>query len=116
MWPRWFCTGLRRRLVLDTLFLNNLSEVERYFGLSFKTIKSRLGGSLDVAASERALRAARTTMTAAKVLGSHDAARSYMHTRNFALGGGTPAELVKTAEGERLVLNELHAQAEGGPL
>jgi uncharacterized protein (DUF2384 family) len=50
------------------------------------------------------------------VLGSFDAARKYMHTRNFALGGSTPTELIKTAEGERLVLNELQAQAEGGPL
>lgn len=55
-------------------------------------------------------------MTAAEVLGSYDAARAYMHTRNFALGGATPAEFIKTPEGERTVLNELHAQAEGGPL
>ena len=51
-----------------------------------------------------------------KTLGSFDAARDYMHTRNFALGGATPAYLVKTSDGERIVLNELHAHAEGGPL
>lgn len=103
-------------LVSSAMFLNNLADVEKFFGLSFKTIKARLGGSLDTAASERAMRAARATMTAAQVLGSYDAARAYMHARNFALGGATPAELVKTSEGERIVLNELHAQAEGGPL
>ena len=103
-------------LVSSAMFLSNLADAEKFFGLSFKTIKSRLGGSLDTAASERAMRAARATMTAAEVLGSYDAARAYMHTRNFALGGATPAELVKTSDGERIVLNELHAQSEGGPL
>lgn len=103
-------------LVSSAMFLSNLADAEKFFGLSFKTIKARLGGSLDTAASERAMRAARTTMTAAEVLGSYDAARAYMHTRNFALGGATPAELVKTSDGERIVLNELHAQAESGPL
>lgn len=103
-------------LVSSAMFLSNLADAEKFFGLSFKTIKARLGGSLDTAASERAMRAARSTMTAAEVLGSYDAARAYMHTRNFALGGATPAELVKTSDGERIVLNELHAQAEGGPL
>lgn len=103
-------------LVSSAMFLSKLSDAEKFFGLSFKTIKARLGGSLDTAASERAMRAARTTMTAAEVLGSYDAARAYMHTRNFALGGATPAELVKTSDGERIVFNELHAQAEGGPL
>jgi putative toxin-antitoxin system antitoxin component (TIGR02293 family) len=103
-------------LVSSAMFLSNLADAEEFFGLSFKTIKARLGGSLDTAASERAMRAARATMTAAEVLGSYDAARAYMHTRNFALGGATPAELVKTSDGERIVLDELHAQAEGGPL
>ena len=103
-------------LVSSAMFLSTLADAEKFFGLSFKTIKARLGGSLDTAASERAMRAARATMTAAEVLGSYDAARAYMHTRNFALGGATPAELVKTSDGERIALNELHAQAEGGPL
>lgn len=103
-------------LVSSAMFLSNMSEVEDYFGITFKTIKARLEGSLDTAASEKAMRAARATITAAEVLGSYDAAREYMHTRNFALGGAKPVELVKTADGERLVLDELHAQAESGPL
>ena len=103
-------------LISASMFLNTLADVERYFGISFKTIKARLGSTLDTAASERVMRAARATLTAAQVLGTFDAARAYMHTRNFALGGATPAELVKTADGERIVLNELQAHAEGGPL
>ena len=103
-------------LISASMFLNTLADVERYFGISFKTIKARLGSTLDTAASERVMRAARATLSAAQVLGDFDAARAYMHTRNFALGGATPAELVKTADGERIVLNELQAHAEGGPL
>jgi putative toxin-antitoxin system antitoxin component (TIGR02293 family) len=103
-------------LVSSAMFLSKLADAEKLFGLSFKTIKARQGGFLDAAASGRAMRAARATMTAAEVLGSYDAARAYMHTRNFALGGATPAELLKTSDGERIVLDELHTQAEGGPL
>jgi putative toxin-antitoxin system antitoxin component (TIGR02293 family) len=103
-------------LISSSMFLNSLSEAEEFFELSFKTIKSKLGKSLDTAASERAMRAARVATAAAEVLGSFDAARKYMHTKNFALGGSTPAELLKTSEGERLVLNELQAHADGGPL
>jgi uncharacterized protein (DUF2384 family) len=103
-------------LISSAMFLSTLAEAEKYFGMSFKTIKSRLGGLLDTAASEKAMRAARATLTAAELLGSFDAARAYLHSRNFALGGATPAELIRTADGERIVLNELQAQAEGGPL
>jgi len=103
-------------LISSSMFLDTLSDAEGFFGMSFKTIKSRLGAALDTAASEKAMRGARATLTAADVLGSLDAARAYMHTPNFALGGNIPAELVKTSEGERIVLNELQAHADGGPL
>ncbi len=103
-------------LVSSSMFLDTLSEAEGFFDLSFKTIKSRLGRALDTAASERAMRGARATLTAAEVFGGFEAARTYMHTPNYALGGHTPAELIKTSEGERIVLNELQTQAEGGPL
>ncbi len=103
-------------LISSSMFLDSLAEAEAFFELSFKTIKSKLGKSLDTAAGERALRAARVTTAAAEVLGSFDAARRYMHSRNFALGGATPAALLRTGGGERLVLNELQAQAEGGPI
>ncbi|MCX5960131.1 MAG: MbcA/ParS/Xre antitoxin family protein [Cyanobacteria bacterium] len=103
-------------LVSSSMFLDTLAEAEGFFDLSFKTIKSRLGRALDTAASERAMRGARATLTAAEVFGDFEAARAYMHTPNYALGGHTPAELIKTSEGERIVLNELQTQAEGGPL
>lgn len=40
----------------------------------------------------------------------------YMNTRNFALGGLTPQELVLTLEGSHQVQNELSAHGSGGPL
>jgi uncharacterized protein (DUF2384 family) len=67
-------------------------------------------------ASLLATRAARVTIAAATIFGDFDAAHRYIRTSNFALGGATPIDLLKTAEGERLVLNELQTQAEGGPL
>ena len=103
-------------LLSSSMFLDTLQEVEQFFHLSFKTIKSKLGRTLDTNASELAMRAARVTTAAAEVLGGFDAARRYLRTRNFALGGSTPLDLLRTAEGERLVMNELQAQAEGGPL
>lgn len=103
-------------LMSSAMFLRTMADIEAHFEMSFKTIKSKLEGSLDTATGERAWRAARATMTAADVFGSWDAAREYMHTRNFALGGATPADLIRTADGERVVVNELHAQDEGGPL
>lgn len=103
-------------LVPSALFLNDLGDVERFFDISFKTIKARLEGSLDTALSERALRGARVSLIAAELLGGFEAAKSYMHARNFALGGAKPMNLVKTADGERVVVNELQAHADGGPL
>jgi uncharacterized protein (DUF2384 family) len=49
-------------------------------------------------------------------MGSLDAARAFLRTPNFALGGALPRELLKTAEGEQLVLSELQTQAAGGPV
>jgi uncharacterized protein (DUF2384 family) len=103
-------------LVSSALFLNNLGDVERFFDISFKTIKARLEGSLDTALSERAMRGARASLMAAELLGGFEAAKSYMHTRNFALGGAMPMNLVKMAGGERVVMNDLQTHADGGPL
>jgi uncharacterized protein (DUF2384 family) len=103
-------------LVSSSMFLYTLQEAENFFDISFKTIKSRLGRTLDTTASELAMRAARVSIAAAEVLGGFETARRYIRTKNFALGGATPLDLMKTAEGERLVMNELQAQAESGPL
>ena len=78
-------------MVSAFLFLRSIAEAEDFFGLSCKTIMARLGAGLDAASSERALRSARADL----------------HTPNFGLGGATPADLIRTAEGERIVLNEL---------
>lgn len=44
---------------------------------------------------------------AAEVLGNWEAARLYMQTKNFALGGSTPRDLVALADGESVVMQEL---------
>lgn len=98
------------------MFLDTLAEAEGFLDLSFKTIKSRLGPLLDTAASERVMRGARATLTAAAIFGDFESARTYMNTPNYALGGHTQAELIKTSEGERIVLNELQTQVECVPL
>lgn len=43
-------------------------------------------------------------------------ATTYMQTKNFALGGLTPMELVATEQGTRQVLAEISAHAGEGPL
>jgi len=45
------------------MFLDTLSEAEGIFDLSSKTDKSHLEHALDTAASERAMRGARATLT-----------------------------------------------------
>jgi hypothetical protein len=45
-----------------------------------------------------------------------EVAATYMYTRNYALGGLRPAELVVSAEGARQVLGEVSAHADGGSL
>lgn len=103
-------------LISSAMLLDTLSEAERYFHVSFKTLKARLDQQLEPGPSELALRMARATLAASDVFGNMEAARKYLRTRNFALGGAAPVDLLQTAEGERIVLNELQAQAEGGPL
>lgn len=103
-------------IISSALLLNTLAEAEKSFHMSFKTIKSKLGRPLDPAPSELALRMLRAALAAARVFGDVEAARKYLRTRNFALGGATPIDLLQTAEGERIVLNELQTQADSGPL
>jgi len=103
-------------LISSALLLDTLGEAESFFHLSFKTIKSKLGHLLEPGPSELALRMARATLAAAEVFGDIDAGRSYLRTRNFALGGVAPIDLLQTAEGERIVLNELQTPADGGPV
>ena len=66
-------------------------------------------------ASDRAARHRRVLIEATAGLGAN-AAETYLHTGNFALGGTTPAELLQSVERERVVLNELRTHLECGPL
>lgn len=53
-------------------------------------------------------------LEATRLLG--EGAARYLWTRNFALGGATPVELLADDDGVQAVLNELSAHAGGGPL
>ncbi|MCU0972898.1 MAG: MbcA/ParS/Xre antitoxin family protein [Burkholderiales bacterium] len=53
-------------------------------------------------------------LEATRLLG--EGAARYLWTRNFALGGATPVELLADDDGVQAVLSELSAQADGGPL
>ena len=58
----------------------------------------------------------RVRVAAAVLFGTKAAARRYMTTENFALGGATPLQMLNRPGGEASVMTELHTQAESGPL
>lgn len=98
------------------MLFDSMSEGLSLFDLSSKTAKQRIGDRLSSGESEIALRIGRVLTMAQDVFGSLDAARAYLRAPNFALGGVAPRDLLKTAEGEQLILSELKTQAEGGPV
>jgi putative toxin-antitoxin system antitoxin component (TIGR02293 family) len=102
--------------VSSAMAFDSMNEALRLFDLSAKTAKQRIGDRLSSRESEIALRIGRVLTLARLVLGSADAAREYLRTPNFALDGAVPRDLLKTAEGEQVVIAELQAQAEGGPV
>ena len=102
--------------IAAALAFESLAEALPYFDLSIKTAWQKLDDGLSRSESEQALRLSRVATLGAELLGSAEAGRRYLHTPNFALGGSTPLELLKTAEGEQLVLTELQTQAGGGPV
>lgn len=102
--------------IASAMAFDTFKEGEAFFGVSTKTARQRIGRNLDTSESEKALRLARALGMATKALGDVQKARDYLKTPNFALGGMTPRELLRTAEGEQLVLNEIQAHAEGGPV
>ena len=102
--------------IAAALAFESLTEALPYFDLSIKTAWQKLDNGLSRSESEQALRLSRVATLGAELLGSVERARRYLHPPNFALGGSTPLELLKTAEGEQLVLTELHTQAGGGPV
>lgn len=102
--------------IASAMAFDTFKEGEAFFGLTAKTARQRIGKSLDPTESEKALRLARALGMAAQALGEVEEAMTYLKTPNFALGGMAPRELLQTAEGEQLVLNEIQAHADGGPV
>lgn len=98
------------------LAFDSIAEALPYFDVTPKTAWQKFTKLLTTAESEQALRLGRVATLATDLLGSPEAGREYLRTANFALGGASPLDLLRTAEGEQLVLNELQAQAAGGPV
>jgi putative toxin-antitoxin system antitoxin component (TIGR02293 family) len=102
--------------VASGLAFDTLAEALPFLHLTAKTAWLKLDNNLSSTQSEQALRLGRIAVMAAQLMGSAEEGRRYLRTPNFALGGTTPLELLKTGEGEQLVLAELQAQADGGPV
>jgi putative toxin-antitoxin system antitoxin component (TIGR02293 family) len=103
-------------VIASAMAYDSMQEALPLFDLSAKTAKQRMWQTLAPNEGEIALRIGRVLTIAADALGSLDAARQYLRTPNFALGGAAPRDLLRTAEGEQIVLGEIQAQAEGGPV
>lgn len=99
-----------------SLAFESFAEALPYFDVTAKTAWQKIEKHLSPAEGEQALRLGRVATIASELLGSPEAGRQYLRTANFALGGATPLELLKTAEGEQLVLNELQTHSAGGPV
>lgn len=103
-------------VIASAMAFDSMQEALPLFDLSPKTAKQRLWQTLAPNEGEIALRIGRVLTLAGEALGSLDAARQYLRTPNFALGGAAPRDLLRTSEGEQIVLSEIQAQAEGGPV
>jgi uncharacterized protein (DUF2384 family) len=102
--------------VAAALAFPTLNEALPFFDMTSKTAWHKLESVLSSGQSEQALRLGRAAVMAAGLMGSAEGGRRYLHTSNFALGWVTALELLRTAEGDRLVLTELQTQAHGGPV
>jgi len=103
-------------LISSAMAFDSMQEALPFFEVSAKTARARLTELLPSAQGEVALRIGRVLTMAADLFGSFDMAREYLRTPNFALGGALPRDLLKTAEGEQIVIAELRTQAAGGPV
>ncbi len=101
--------------ISSAMGFDSMQEALPFFDLSAKTAKLKIGDLLGANQGEMALRIGRVLTMAGDVFGSLEAGRRYLRTPNFALGGAVPRDLLKTAEGEQLVVSELQTQAAGGP-
>jgi putative toxin-antitoxin system antitoxin component (TIGR02293 family) len=102
--------------IAAAMAFDSLQEALPFFDVSAKTARLRVGGVLPANQGEIALRIGRVLSMAGDLFGSLETARQYLRTPNFALGGKVPRDLLKTGEGEQLVLAELQTQAAGGPV
>ena len=93
-----------------------MQEALPLFEVSAKTARGKMGDTLSSGQGEIALRIGRVLTMAWDAFGSLDVARQYLRAPNFALGGAIPRDLLKTGEGEQIVVAELHTQAAGGPV
>lgn len=101
-----------------SMLFDTSNEGDQFFNISPKTraaltTHKRL---LDPDRSQKAVRIASVLSAATAVFGDPAVSRDYLRTKNFALGGKTPLDLLRSPQGEQIVLTELAAQAEGGPL
>jgi putative toxin-antitoxin system antitoxin component (TIGR02293 family) len=103
-------------LISSAMAFDSMQEALPFFEVSAKTARARLTELLPSAQGEVALRIGRVLTMAADLFGSLDTARQYLRTPNFALGGAIPRDLLKTGEGEQIVIAELQTQAAGGPV
>jgi putative toxin-antitoxin system antitoxin component (TIGR02293 family) len=103
-------------LISSAMAFDSMQEALPFFEVSAKTARARLTELLPSAQGEVALRIGRVLTMAADLFGSLDMAREYLRTPNFALGGAIPRDLLKTGEGEQIVIAELQTQAAGGPV
>jgi len=104
-------------ITAGSLAYDTIEGITEFFDTTPKTLRERIRQPrLRTDESERVIRMGRVMLAARRALGSFEAARRYVRTKNFALGGAVPLELMHTAEGERLVLDELQAHADSGPL
>jgi len=102
--------------IASAMAFDSLQEALPFFDVSAKTARLRIGDVLPANQGEIALRIGRVLTMAGDLFGSLNAARQYLRTPNFALGGAIPRDLLKTGEGEQVVIAELQTQAAGGPV
>jgi putative toxin-antitoxin system antitoxin component (TIGR02293 family) len=103
-------------LISSAMAFDSMQEALPFFEVSAKTARARMTELLPSAQGEVALRIGRVLTMAADLFGSLEMARQYLRTPNFALGGAIPRDLLKTGEGEQIVIAELQTQAAGGPV
>jgi len=100
-------------LISSAMAFDSMQEALPFFEVSAKTARARVG---EVLPASQALRIGRVLTIAWDLFGSLEIARQYLRTPNFALGGAIPRDLLRTSEGEQVVLAGLQTQAASGPV